>query len=69
MQKDKEVVIEAVKKDGNALQFASEELQNDKDVVIVATKQNAIAIQYASDELQEDEEFMHSIFLHSLCHH
>lgn len=35
---NKEVVLEAVKEDGYALRYASEELQNDKEVVLEAVK-------------------------------
>lgn len=45
---DKQVVLLAVKKNGNALQYASHELQNDKEVVRAAACQNYRAFQYAA---------------------
>ena len=47
-------VLEAVKQDGDALQYASEELRADREVVMEAVKQNAYALFYASEELQDD---------------
>ncbi len=51
LKNDKDVVLEAVKNDGEALRFASKELQNDKDVVLEAVKQNWRALYSASEEL------------------
>ncbi len=53
---NKEFVLEVVKQDGEALQYASDELRNDKDVVLAAVQQDRDALQYASDELKDDEE-------------
>ena len=51
-------VMEAVKKNGNALQYASAELQDDWEIVMVAVKQNGNALQYASAELKGDREIV-----------
>ena len=51
---DKEIVIEAVKRDGWALEFASKELRNDKEVVIEAVKEDGRALQFASEGLRSD---------------
>ena len=53
---DREVVLQAVRQNGKALQYASEELKNDREVVLQAITQNGKALQYASPELQDDEE-------------
>ena len=42
----------AVKADGMALKYASEELQADREVVLAAVQQNGEALTYASRELQ-----------------
>ena len=59
---DKEVVIAAVKSselpDGDALDYASDELKADKEVVMAAVKSDGDTPQYASDELQEDPEIL-----------
>jgi hypothetical protein len=48
------LVLEAVKSDGFALQFASEELQADRVFVLNAVKQSGWALKYASRELRAD---------------
>ena len=55
-QNDKDVVLEAVKKDGLALQYASENLQNDKKIVLAAVKRDGLAVQYASNVLKDNKE-------------
>jgi hypothetical protein len=54
LMNDKEVVLEAVKKCGDALQFASEELYNDKEFLLKAVKQNGQALVYAPVEYQHE---------------
>ena len=48
------MVLEAVKQNGSALKYASEELKNDKEVVLEAVKQDGFALEYDSYELQND---------------
>ena len=48
----KEEVLEAVKQDGYALEYASEELRGDREVVLAAVKQNGRALEQASFKLQ-----------------
>ncbi len=55
-QKDKEVILEAVKRNGRALEYASLELKNDKDIVLEAVKQNGRALVFASDDLKINRE-------------
>jgi len=43
-----------VKKDGSALEYASDKLRNDKDVVLEAVKRNPKAIFYASNEIKRE---------------
>ena len=40
---DKEFVLEAVKQNGDVLEYASKELQSDKEFVLEAVKQNGYA--------------------------
>lgn len=47
-------VLEAVKKDGLDLRFASKELRNDREVVLEAIRQNVYAFAYCG--LQDDRE-------------
>jgi len=51
---DKEYVLERVKNDGMALQYASEGLRDDRDVVMKAIENNGTALEYASEELRAD---------------
>jgi trimethylamine:corrinoid methyltransferase-like protein len=52
---DKQEVLEAVKQNGMALRFASEELRADKEIVLAAVKQSDKAFRYVSDELKADK--------------
>ena len=64
LQGDRDIVLAAVEKDGDALQYASPELRSDDKVVLVAVAQDTIdhgpnrALQYASKELRSDREFI-----------
>ena len=51
---NREIVMEAVKKSGYALQFASENLKGDRDIVTEAVRKNRNALRYASKELKSD---------------
>ena len=53
---NKEEVLEAVREDGDALQYASEDLKADKEVVLAAVNNWGSALQYASKELRADRE-------------
>ena len=48
----KEEVLEAVKQEGFALRFASDELRGDREVVLEAVKQDGDALEFASEELR-----------------
>ena len=50
----KEVVLAAVKKNGLALEHASDSLKVDKEVVLEAVKKNGLALKHASANLRED---------------
>ncbi|UWV82658.1 DUF4116 domain-containing protein [Mycoplasmopsis cynos] len=51
-------MLEAVKRDGGALQFASEELKKEfgknRDIMLEVVKWNGNALRYASEELKKD---------------
>ncbi len=55
---NKNVVLEAVKQNGLALQFASEKLQDDKNVVLEAVKQYGRALRFASENLRDDKDIV-----------
>ena len=53
---DKELMLKAVKVDGQALYYASQELRNDKEVVLEAVKNKWLIIKYASKSLRSDKD-------------
>ena len=53
---DKEIVMAAVKENGEALQYASEELQADKKIIMYALKKDGRALLFASKLLKADKE-------------
>ena len=56
-QDDDEIVFAAVKKDGNALEFASDRLKNNKFIVTEAVKNVAQAFYHASEDLKQNIDF------------
>ena len=56
--KDKDFVLEQVKKNGLAFYYASKEFKNDKEIVLAAVKKNGDAIRYASKELINNTEIL-----------
>jgi len=52
------VVLEAVRQNGLALRYASEELRADQEVVLEAVRQHGLALGYAAEELQADRGFV-----------
>lgn len=53
---DKELMLEAVKVDGQLLYYASKELRDDKDVVLAAVQNKGIIVKYASHRLRGDKD-------------
>ena len=52
----KEYMLEAGKYNGNALEYASDDLKNDKDIVLTAVKQYGSSVKYVSDKLKNDKD-------------
>lgn len=57
MQKDRSVVMQAVRKWGRALQYTDYTFRNDREIVLTAIRDEACNIRYASDDLTQDKEF------------
>ena len=55
---DREVVLAAVKEDGEALKEASDEHKSDREIVLAATQSCFWALKFASNELNADREFI-----------
>ena len=53
---DRDVVLAALKKDGNNLQYAQEFFKKDKEIVLHAIKQNGLALEYADKKLRRNRE-------------
>ena len=53
---DRELVLEAVKRNGSALKYASDTLNADPEVMLEAVRNDGNALEYASEELQNDPE-------------
>ena len=54
---NREIVIEAVRQDGHALQYASDSLRNDREIVLITIRRHSYAILWASEELRNDPWF------------
>ena len=48
---DREEILEAVKEDGYALEYADEKFKSDREVVLAAVKSNKIALRYVDEKL------------------
>ena len=48
----------AVKQDGDALKFASDDLQKDREIVMTAVKHNVSSLEFASEDHQKDREIV-----------
>ena len=57
-KKDKEIVLEAVKKDGFAFIYADESLQKDKKFILEVLKLDINAPRFADESLQKDREII-----------
>ena len=55
---DREIVMEAVSQDGEALHCASEELRGDREIVMKAVSGSGKALWRASEELRGDREIV-----------
>ena len=53
---DREIVLEAVKQNGHALEYASAALKDDREIVLEAVKQKGVALFFASAALKNDVE-------------
>ena len=54
----REQLLQAVKQNGRALQFASAALKDDREIVLEAVKQNGRALEYVSAALKDDREIV-----------
>eukprot|EP00971_Amphidinium_carterae_P009271 183031-Amphidinium_carterae.1 len=55
---DHEIVLAAVKQEGNALECAAEECKADRAIVLAAVKQDGAALRHAAEECKADREIV-----------
>ena len=55
---DKKIVLEALKQDGRALQYVSEELRNDEEIVLAAVKQKGFALKYVPTQFKNSKKIV-----------
>lgn len=55
-RRDKNFVLEVVRRHGRDLKYASKDLRGDREVVLEAVKQNGWALRYASEDLRGSKE-------------
>ena len=53
-----EIVMAAVRQNGWALMFVSEDLRGDRDIVMTAVRQDGGVLMFASDDLQGDRDIV-----------
>src|SRR5690606_29335795 len=58
---DKELALQAVRRNGIALEFVSANLQDDDEVVAAALKQNRRAFAFASERVRSDRKLVDEI--------
>ena len=55
---DRTIVMNAVSKNGSALQYATKKLRGDHEIVMTAVSLNGLALRFATEELRSDEKMM-----------
>ena len=58
LRNDRDFVLAALTRDGQALEYVCDELRNDRDIVLAAMRQNGRALDYASGELRNDRDLV-----------
>lgn len=61
LRDDKDIILEALKENGQALQYASEALRDDEECVIKAMSKNVQMLYFASNRLQSSKELLEKI--------
>jgi hypothetical protein len=57
-RKNRSIVLESVKRDGNQLKYVTTEFKNDREIVMEAIKSNGMALKFASSELKDNKEIV-----------
>ena len=56
LHRDKELMLEGIKKDGQLLYYASQELRDDKEIVLTAVTNKWLILKYASYRMRSDKD-------------
>ena len=62
---NREIALRAIKQDGTALKFVSDELKKDREIVLAAVKQEGYSLRYASNELKQDYDIVLAAVQHN----
>ncbi|MEE3342773.1 MAG: DUF4116 domain-containing protein [Bacilli bacterium] len=57
-EKDRNIILSAVRKEGLALKHADESLKKDREIVLEAVKKNSYALEYADASLKKDKKIV-----------
>jgi hypothetical protein len=63
LRSNREIVLAAVKANGNALKFAAKELRSDREIVLAAVIKNGSALECTAEELKSDREIVFAAVL------
>ena len=66
LHSDIELILNAVKVDGQALYYASQELRDDKEIVLEAVKNKWLIVKFASHRLRGDKDIAKEVLKKSL---
>ena len=58
---DKDFVLEAVKRNGMALEYADKSLKKDKSIVLEAVKQEGSPLQFVDESLKNDPDVIKAV--------
>lgn len=63
IKKNKEMILQVVKENGQALKFVDKSLQDDKEIALAAVKQDAFALSFVSARLKNDKNVLSQAIL------
>ncbi|EFC38683.1 predicted protein [Naegleria gruberi] len=58
LRNDRKFILEAVKQNGLALEYANEIMKRDREIVLKAIQENGLALEYANETLKKDREIV-----------
>ena len=58
LKKDRDIVLEAIKRDGTSLMFANPKFQNDEEIVKIAIEKDGRALAFVNDKFKDNKEIV-----------